>query len=178
MGKEEGLYHQLDRLVAATAMFAAQQWERAAMGGDEECDDASEETRQVVSNLLKTLEKSLDEDLLERLDRGEYPKLASMMGSWPRFPNWRLLWPYYSYYSFPPAMRSTVTRRNAMLDQVLEDFRSEFESHLKRARREDRPLAEAEIDNLLTELKQDLNVIARRARRREGLRYDEEEQRS
>ena len=65
-----------------------------------------------------------------------------------------------------------------MLDHILEDFRTEFESRLKNARKEERSMTDAELDEMLTELKEDLSVVARRSRRREGRRLDEEEQES
>ncbi len=170
---------QLDRLIAASAMFASQQWERAALGADEDYDDSRDETAQVVSNVLTIIEKSLDEDLLERLDRGDYHKFASFAGCWPRHSSWySLLWPYSQYSPLRHAVRSAVTRRDEMLDHVLEDFRAEFESRLKKARKEERPLADAELDEMLGQLKEDLNVIARRSRRRADRRLDEEEQES
>jgi hypothetical protein len=173
----------LDRLVAATAMFVRQQSERATLGDDQECEDAKQETHSVVNQVLQTIEKNLDEDLLENLDRGQYPRVASAYGCWPRLPNWRSWWPYYNYYSpytttggrlrMRPVHRSTRGTAD-MLDEILDDFRADFEARMRKARREDRALTDAELDDSLQGLREDLSVIARRSRRREDRREEEE----
>jgi hypothetical protein len=179
MRKGRDLDRQLDRLVAATGMFVIQQYERTALGTDEDYHDAKNESGQVVSEVLTVIERSLDEDLLERLDRGDYPKVASFARCGPRYSSWySLLWPYGSHSPLWRGVRSAGTRRDEMLDHILEDFRTEFESRLKNARKEERSMTDAELDEMLTELKEDLSVVARRSRRREGRRLDEEEQES
>jgi hypothetical protein len=54
-----------------------------------------------------------------------------------------------------------------MLDEILEDFRTDFEDRLRKARREDRPVTDDEVDEALQGLKQDLAVVVRKSRRRE-----------
>jgi hypothetical protein len=177
--KERGLTEDSDRLLAATTMFVRQQWERASYGDDEDYHDVREEAQQVVSQVLDTIEKNLDEDLLEKLDRGEYPRVVSSVGYWSRLRGWRSVWPYWNYDvygSWSPSrrVRRRLGRSNDMLDEILEDFRSDFEERLRRARRDDRGLTDAELDEALQALKEDLSVVARRSRRREDRRDDEE----
>jgi hypothetical protein len=182
MRKGRDLNHDLDRLVAATSMYARQQAERATYGDDDDYDDAKDDSHRVVAQVLDTLEKHLDEDFVEQLDRGEYPRTASMMGCWPRMPEYRSTWPYWNYYS--NANRSRVASRRLvrgagrthdMLDEILEDFRNDFEDRLRKARRDDRPMSEAEMDEALQGLRQDLSVVVRRARRREDRDREEDE---
>jgi hypothetical protein len=178
MRKGKDLSNDLDRLVAASAMFAFQQSERATLGDDEDYDDAKRDTHGVVGQVLDTLEKNLDEDLLEQLDRGEYPRMASAFGCWPRLPDWRSTWPYSKRSAYRgrvvarPLGRDT-RRTHDMLDEILEDFRADFESRLRQARREDRALSETELDETLQELRQDLSVVVRRSKRREDRREEE-----
>lgn len=180
MRKGKDLSHDLDRLVAATTMFARQQSERATLGDDEDYDDAKDDSHRVVAGVLDTLEKHLDEDFVEQLDRGEYPRTASVLSCWPRLPEWRSMWPW-NYYSVNRGRVSTrrfgraTGRTNDMLDEILEDFRTDFEDRLRKARREDRPVAEAELDEALQGLRQDLAVVVRRARRREDRKEEVEE---
>jgi hypothetical protein len=177
MRKERALHRDLDRLIAASTMFAAQELERTLLGDDEDYDDAKQETHDVVSDVLDTIENSLDEDLLERVERGEYPRVAQLLECWPRALDWRQLWPYnygYTWYRGPIHARKTLQRgRTDMLDQILDDFRDDFEARLKTARREDRSLSDAELEEAVNELKEDLKVIARRTRRREDRREDD-----
>ena len=65
-----------------------------------------------------------------------------------------------------------------MLDEILEDFRADFETRLRKARREERALSDGELDEALQGLKQDLSVVARRSRRREDRRGEEEEKKT
>jgi hypothetical protein len=179
----------LDRLVAATTMFVRQQTERATYGDDDDYDDAKEDSHTVVDQVLDTLEKNLDEDFVEQLDRGDYPRTASVYGCWPRLPSWYSGWPYWNYYG---SNRGRVTRRyrrgvatgpgttgrtHDMLDEILDDFRADFEDRLRNARREDRAVSEAELDDALQALRQDLSVVVRRSRRREDRKEEEEESR-
>jgi hypothetical protein len=177
MRKERALYRDLDRLIAASTMFAAQELERTMLGDDEDNDDARHETHEVVSDVLDTIEKSLDEDLLERVERGEYPRVAHVLECWPQALNWRQVWPYtygYGWYRGPIHSTKTLQRgKTDMLDQILDDFREDFEARLKTARREERSLTDAELEEAVNELKEDLKVIARRTRRREERREEE-----
>lgn len=178
MRKGKDLAHDLDRLVAASALFATQEWERTTLGDEQDCDDAKAETHDVVREVLDVIEKSMDEDLLERLDRGEYPRVATYCGVMPRLPSWRSLWPYYSYGSRAIAPRvATLGRNDDMLDQVIDDFRADIESRLKRARRDDRALTDAELEEALKELRDDLKLVVRRARRREERREERDDRR-
>lgn len=184
MRRGRDLGEDLDRLAAASALFATQEWERTTLGDDEDYDDAKQETHDVVRNVLNVIEKSMDEDLLERLDRGEYSRVASgYLGSMPRSP-WRYMWPYNTYpYTTATrtrravAPRRTTLRRSEMLDQVLEDFRADFEARLKHARRDDRAISDAELEDALKELREDLQVVVRRERRREERREERREDR-
>jgi len=179
MQKGRDLSQDLDRLVAASGMFARQQTERATFGEDADYDDAKQDTHRVVTEVLDSLEKHLDEDFVEQLDRGEYPRLASAVGCWPRLPHWRSTWPYWNYNMYTrsvPAMRyRSATRRHDMLDEILEDFRADFEERLRKARREDRALSEQEVEDSLQALKEDLGVVVRRSRRKEDRKQEEEE---
>jgi len=183
MRKGRDLGRDLDRLVGASAMFAAQEWERTTLGDDQDYDDAKQETHAVVRDVLDVLEKSMDEDLLERLDRGEYPRVASGYMGWPRTGTWGSVWPYSTYGYVSPGRRTLaprrarLTRSGEMLDQVIADFRADFESRLKHARRDDRSLSDAELDEALKELREDLKVVARRSRRREERREERDEPR-
>jgi len=183
MRKGKDLSNDLDRLVAASAMFARQQTERVTFGDDQDYDDAKQDTQKVVAQVLDALEKNLDEDLLERLDRGEYPRMASAVKYWASPADWRSLWPYSLYnvyrgrvsaHPFGRAARGT----HDMLDEILEDFRADFETRLRKARREERALSDGELDEALQGLKQDLSVVARRSRRREDRRGEEEEKKT
>jgi hypothetical protein len=172
MPKGRDLAADLDRLVAASSMFAVQEYERATSGDEQDYDDAQQESHDVVGQVLDTIEKNLDEDLLESLDRGEYPQLASSFGSWTRSRGRRLMWPTWNYnnvYSAWAPMRrfARVRRSDNMLDEILDDFRADFEDRLRKARREDRGVTDAEVDEALQGLKEDLTVVARRSRRRE-----------
>jgi len=181
MRKGRDLNHDLDRLVSATSMYARQQAERATYGDDEDYEDAKQDSHRVVTEVLDTLEKHLDEDFVEQLERGEYPRVASNF-CWPRVPEWSSVWPnWFNYYSVKRgrvaprrAVRATG-RTHDMLDEILEDFRTDFEDRLRKARREDRALSEAEVDEALQDLRQDLSVVVRRSRRREDRREEEEE---
>jgi hypothetical protein len=180
MPKGRELADDLDRLVAASVLFSRQQAERATLGDEDDYQDAKEESRQVVSEVLDTIEKNLDEDLLENLDRGDYPRLASVYSTWPRLRGWRSMWPTWNYnlYGLWSPLRAvggrvSTRRTQDMLDEILEDFRADFEDRLKRARREDRAVTDAELDESLQSLKEDLSVVARRARRREDRREEE-----
>jgi len=160
-------------------MFARQQWERASYGDDEDYQDAKEEADQVVSQVLDTVEKNLDEDLLEKLDHGEYPRVVSGTGYWSRLRGWRSMWPYWNYNLFSTwspsrRIRRGIGRTHDMLDEILEDFRADFDERLRRARRDERALSDAELDEALQALKEDLSVVARRSRRREDRRDDED----
>jgi len=166
--------------MAATTMFAKQEMERTVLGNDEDYDDAKEETHQVVSDVLDIVERSLDEDLLERLDRGEYLRSTSAWGGcWPRYGAWTNFWPYY--YGYRPsvvgrrhALRTVRTRTedSDMLNQIIEDFRSDIEAKLKKARRDDRAITDKELDESLNDLKEDLKLISRREKRREERREE------
>jgi hypothetical protein len=176
MHKGRKFSRDLDRLGAASALYAAQEAQRANLGDDHDYDDARNDVHQVVVQVLDTIEKNLDEDLLERLDRGEYPHVASAWDYWPRPSSWRSMWPHHGY-AYPAAfstLRFNRTRSSDMLDQILEDFRTDFETRLKNARREDRSLSETELDDALQELRQDLQGVARRTRRREERHAEEE----
>jgi len=164
-------------------MFAAQELERASFGDEEDYNETKQEIQTVVDQVSDAIEKNLDEDLVERLERGEYPRVASgALCFWPRFAGWRSMWPYWNYniygLSFWPRSVSRRTgRTHDMLDQILEDFRADFEARLKKARREGRTLSEAELDDAVGSLKQDLSVIARRSQRREDRHQAEDEAR-
>jgi hypothetical protein len=179
MTKQRELSRDFDRLMAATTMFATQELERTVLGDDEDCDDAKQETHDVVSDVLDVVERSLDEDLLERLDRGEYPRAAHSWGCWPQYRYWSNLWPYY--YGYKPyvarsrVVKTTRTEDSGMLDQIIDDFRSDIESKLKRARREERAVSDAELDESLKDLRDDLKLISRRSRRREDRREERRE---
>ena len=176
MSKRRELSRDFDRLMAATTMFATQELERTTLGNDQDYDDAKEETHQVVSDVLDIVEKSLDEDLLERLDRGEYPRVAGGLGCWPRYRYWTGLWPYsYRYKTYvgrPRAVKTTRTEESGMLDQIIQDFRSDIESKLKKARREERAISDKELEESLNDLKEDLKLSTRRERRREDRREE------
>src|SRR5215475_11684251 len=111
MRRERDLNHDLDRLVAATAMFARQQTERATFGDDADFDDAKDDSHRVVNQVLDTLEKQLDEDFVEQLDRGEYPRTASYFGCWPRLSQWHSAWPYSSYSNYGMYGAGSAARR-------------------------------------------------------------------
>src|SRR6266542_4257504 len=180
MHKGKDLSRDLDRLGAASAMFAAQEAERATLGDGQDYDDTKAVVHQVVVQVLDTIEKNLDEDLLERLDRGEYPHVVSAWSCLPRPSTWRSMWPNHRY-AYPGlfSVRSVHrTRSDAMLDQILDDFRADFESRLKNAKRDDRPLSDAELDAALQELREDLQVVVRRTRRREERHAEEDGVRS
>lgn len=181
MSKRRDLSRDVDRLMAATTMFATQEMERSVLGDDQDYDDAKDETHQVVADVLDIVERSLDEDLLERLDRGDYPRTTyprvgySWGGYWPRY--WSSLWPYYGHKTYvgrPRAVKTTRTRTedSGMLDQIIDYFRSDIEAKLKNARREERPISDAELDESLKDLKEDLKLISRRSRRREERREE------
>lgn len=176
MSKQRDLSRDFDRLMAATTMFATQELERTVLGNDQDYDDAKEETHQVVVDVLDIVERSLDEDLLERLDGGEYPRSAGGWGYWPRYRSWTSIWPYsYGYKTHvgrPRAVKTTRTEESGMLNQIIEDFRADIESKLKRARREERAISDAELDESLKDLKEDLKLITRRERRREDRREE------
>jgi hypothetical protein len=178
MSKQRDLSRDFDRLMAATTMFAKQEMDRTVLGSDQDYDDAKEETHQVVSDVLDIVERSLDEDLLERLDRGEYPRSMSGWGYWPRYRAWTSYWPYF--YGYKPsvvrrhAVRTVRTRTEDgdMLNQIIEDFRSDIEAKLKKARRDDRAITDQELDESLKDLKEDLKLITRREKRREERREE------
>ena len=178
MSKQRDLSRDFDRLMAATTMFAKQEMDRTVLGSDQDYDDAKEETHQVVSDVLDIVERSLDEDLLERLDRGEYPRAMSSWGCWPRYRAWTSYWPYF--YGYKPsvvrrqAVRTARTRTEDgdMLNQIIEDFRSDIEAKLKNARRNDRAITDQELDESLKDLKEDLKLITRREKRREERREE------
>jgi hypothetical protein len=161
-------------------MFTVQELQRTTFGDDEDYEDTKEEISTVVDQVSETIEKNLDEDLLARLDRGEYPRVASALRCWPSLLSWRSIWPYWNYnmYYGGRSWIRPINRGNGgnkdMLDQILEDFRADLEARLKKARRENQPLSEAEIDDALQSLKQDLSVVARRTQRREE-RHEEQE---
>lgn len=182
MSKQRDLSRDFDRLMAATSMFAKQEMERTMLGSDQDYDDAKDETHQVVSDVLDIVERSLDEDLLERLDRGEYPRSMGL-GCWPRYRAWTSYWPYF--YGYRPgvvgrrhAVRTMRTRTEDgdMLNQIIEDFRSDIEAKLKDARRNDRAITDQELDESLKDLREDLKLITRRERRREERREDRREE--
>ena len=176
MSKGRDLSRDFDRLLAATTMFATQELERTVLGDDQDYDDAKHETHEVVAEVLDIVERSLDEDLLERLDRGEYPRVASGLGHWPRFRYWPSVWPYsYGYRTILGRARGVkATRREDgdMLDQIIDDFRADIEARLKRARREERTITDAELDESLKDLREDLKLVTRRSRRREDRREE------
>lgn len=191
MRRGRDLNHDLDRLVAATTMFARQQTERATFGDDEDYEDARDDSHRVVVQVLDTIEKHLDEDFVEQLERGDYPRTASSVGCWPRMPEWRSSyygWPYSSYY-WPYSTQYSVKRGRVathrpgrgpgkdhdMLDEILEDFRADLEDRLRNARREDRTMSDAELEEAISDLRQDLQVVVRRSRRREERRQEEDE---
>lgn len=173
MPKRKDLAGDLDRLVVATVMFATQELERATLGDDQDFDDAENEAREVIGNVLKVIEKSLDEDLLEDLDRGDYSRIVPSYSRWPL----RRFWPYFGMRlrrrTEPRSHK--IFRRNAMLGEILEDFKVDFESRLKRARREGRSLSDDELEDALKELREDLKLVVRRSHRRENRREDRDE---
>ncbi len=182
MAKRRELSRDFDRLMAATTMFATQELERTALGDDQDYDDAKKETHEVVADVLDIVERSLDEDLLERLDRGDYRRVPYGWGHWPRYQYWSSLWPYGSGYKTyggrPRVVKTTRTEDSGMLDQIIDYFRSDIEAKLKMARREERPISDAELDESLKDLKEDLKLISRRSRRREERREEREESRA
>jgi len=176
MPKGKDLGEDLDRLVAATVMYACQQRARAAFGDSQDYEEAQAEAHQVIDQVLDTIERNLDEDLLERLDRGEYPRVASSLSYWPHLRALRSMWPSWTgsgAWSPLHPLRHAMRRTHDMLDEILEDFRADIEDRLRRARQEERAVSDAEIDEALQALKEDLSVVVRRARRREDRRDDD-----
>lgn len=175
MRRRRQLSHDLDRLNAATLFFMRQQSERIMLGDDREREDVERETHEVVADVVNRLEQSLDEDLVERLERGEF---------FHPFAPWKAWWNMFGF-GVPrtldgPRFRSKAVlgrREDTMLDEILADFRANVQSTLRRARRDDRSLTEAEIDELLSDLREDMKLIARRSRRREERREREEDER-
>ena len=178
MSKQRDLSRNFDRLMAATTMFATQELERTMLGNDQDYDDAKEETDQVVADVLDIVERSLDEDLLERLDRGEYSRSMGGWGCWPRYRAWTSFWPYFYGYKPSVSRRHAVktvrtrTEDSDMLDQIIDYFRSDLEAKLKKARREERAISDQELDESLKDLKEDLKLITRREKRREDRREE------
>jgi hypothetical protein len=169
MKHRRALHADLNRLVAATAMYARQQSERMAFGDEPEYEDVTEETHDLVHNVLNRIEQSLDEDFVESLERGEYQKPFWPWDGWPRAP-WFALRPARL------ARPSTAVRgrEEVMLQEILEDFRANVQTKLRKARRDERSLTDAEIDKLLADLREDLKLVARRAERREERRRIDE----
>ena len=97
MQKHRDLANDLDRLLASSTMFTVQELQRTTFGDDEDYEDTKEEISTVVDQVSETIEKNLDEDLLARLDRGEYPRVASALRCWPSLLSWRSIWPYWNY---------------------------------------------------------------------------------
>jgi hypothetical protein len=168
----DALTRDLDRLWTAVHLFRRQQWERVMLGGREEYDDVVPETREVASEAISAIERALDEDLVEALNR-EHEMTDSTYGAY---------WPFWPGY--PPAPRAAAApwpvmpvpdavvpsrrrREETLIDQVLGNFRAELLSDLRDARRDDRDLSAAEIDDLVHDLRSQLDVLlVTRTRRR------------
>jgi hypothetical protein len=174
----------LQRLVQATALYARQQWERLAVGGEEEYDEVTRENRQVVQKVLPVIEQMLDEDLIEQLDQGGAPGFSNPFPlpmpmnlptpwSWPMAPC-AAPWGGFSRRrtSGPSGeLRFSVrptgeTRTTVLLDQILNDFRADVLDRFRKARREDRAIDDAELDDLVKGLREELNLVAKRSRQR------------
>ncbi|MCE9671349.1 hypothetical protein LY474_26435 [Myxococcus stipitatus] len=189
----------MQRLVGASALYARQQWERIYYGGDEEYDEVARENRQVISKVLPVIEQLLDEDLLEQLDAGAFPGSSltgfslpnpfkpstwgSLPGPWnwlPR-PSWSLAparprktAALSTRSARPGAQSPSPTRVTVLLDQLLEDFRTDVLERLRKVRREDRALNDSDLDELVKGFREELGLVARRSKQRKA-RQDEED---
>jgi len=169
----------LQRLVDAVALYARQQWERVAAGGEQEYDEVQQDNKYVTSKVLPVIEQMLDEDLLEQLDRG--PSFASPLmvpWKWPSMPWGSWGWGGRRGLSTRD-VKSTYrlsgeTRTTVLLDQILDDFRNDFLERLRKARREDRPLNDADLDELVKGLREELNLVARRSKHRKERELEDE----
>jgi hypothetical protein len=169
MRRKRELSHDLNRLTAATLMFARQQSERILLGDDLEREDVERETHGVVTDVVNRIEQSLDEDFVERLEQGDNLNVFSPWDAWRNTFALGGLRPTNFGSRALFGMRETT-----MLDEILGDFRANVQVKLRQARRDDRPLTDAEIDELLSDLREDLKVIVRRTRRRDERREKEE----
>jgi len=106
-------------------MFAGQQMQRASFGDEDDYTATKQEIQSVVSQVSEVIEKNLDEDLLERLDRGEYPRFAGVLSSWPRLRAVGATWPYWNYNLYGQRFWTRPGRRtwraHGMLDEILEE---------------------------------------------------------
>jgi hypothetical protein len=107
--------------------------------------------------------------------------------SWPPGPAWGAPGPAWGT---PPRFRrpsafsarpvrlssrpSSEQRVTMLLDQILEDFRTDVLERLRKARREDRTLNDTDLDELVKDLREELNLVARRSKQRKE-RLEEED---
>lgn len=194
--RERAYSADLQRLVDAVALYARQQWERVAAGGEEEYDEVQRDNKHVVNRVLPVIEQMLDEDLLEQLDRGPsfaaFPFASMLDPSTSPLAPWKLPsvpWGFWGGWPGAPRggrlglstreVRSTYrlsgeTRTTVLLDQILDDFRNDFMERLRKARRDDRALNDADLDELVKGLREELNLVARRSKHRKERKEENE----
>lgn len=163
MRDERQLNRDLNRLAAASAMLAAQQWERAWLGDDDAREDVLKDTREIVSEVLTRIEQALDEDLVEQLDKIPSPAFGPLAFARAPFP----IPSPFSAFQFGGGF-SGIGGRHGRLDRVLEDFRISFEAQHRKAKRQDHTLSAADLDVLLQQLKEDLQDVLKKSKRKDS----------
>jgi hypothetical protein len=161
----------MTRLINAVFLFARQEWERKSLGGPDEQDDVDREIEDVADEVLPIIEQSLDEDLLDQLDdTSRLPALPMLHpfspAAWSDFvSDWfsGAANPFFPWFAGGGRrFERGVTRRHAAIDDVIDDFRSDVHRERRKARRDDRGLAEAEINELIASLRDELSPILKR----------------
>src|ERR1700730_18276116 len=163
MKGERQLNRDLNRLAAASAMLAAQQWERAWLGDDDAREDVLKDTRGIVSEVLTRIEQALDEDLVEQLDRVHNPALGPFALARAPF----TMPSPFSFLQLGGGL-SGIGGKHGRLDRALEDFRISFEAQHRRAKRQDHTLSAADLDLLLQQLKEDLQDVLKKSKRKDS----------
>jgi|GEM_PF-4376772 len=169
MSEPTAVSRELGRIWAAAALLTRQQLERIALGGREEYSDVLEETRDVADDVVAAIERGLDEDLVEALNREEDAMSSEMWPFWA-MPRAMMEMPRAMMDMFTPPADTTVTskrrREEALIDQIVANFRAELLDDLREARRDDRELSAAEIDDRVNDLRDQLDVLVSRSGRR------------
>jgi len=163
--KERGEFPQgMRRLWTAVALLSRQQLERMALGGRDEYDAVSDETREIADEVVEVIERGLDEDLVEQLNREE-GTMETGFGPWsfwpPMIPN-----PMDMMMSGGTTTSPRRRREEALIEQVVAHFRAELLADYRDARRDDRDLTEAEIEDRISDLRDQLEVIITHTHRR------------